>query len=53
MRREGIADAAIDNFRHYYQQLEAVESGLLLESRLEPADESSDSSALRVDEGMY
>ncbi len=29
MREEGVADAAIANFRHYYEQLVAGESGML------------------------
>ena len=36
MEREGIADEAIAVFRHYYEQLEAGETGLLRESELEP-----------------
>jgi len=36
MRREGVPDAAIDTFTHYYRQLEGGEEGLLRESELEP-----------------
>ena len=36
MRREGLPDAAIDTFRHYYEQLAAGESGMLPESEIEP-----------------
>jgi UTP--glucose-1-phosphate uridylyltransferase len=36
MRREGVGDAAIETFRHYYAQLEAGERGFLRESDLEP-----------------
>ena len=39
MRREGLADAAVETFRHYYEQLEAGESGMLPEADLEPVDE--------------
>src|SRR5690349_6198055 len=36
MREEGVADAAINNFEHYYRQLEAGETGLMPESSIEP-----------------
>jgi UTP--glucose-1-phosphate uridylyltransferase len=36
MRREGLPDAAIDTFRHYYQQLAEGETGMLPESEIEP-----------------
>jgi UTP--glucose-1-phosphate uridylyltransferase len=36
MEREGIADAAIDVFRHYYEQLAEGETGMLPESEIEP-----------------
>jgi UTP--glucose-1-phosphate uridylyltransferase len=36
MRQEGVADAAISNFEHYYRQLEAGETGLMPESSIEP-----------------
>src|SRR4051812_2328356 len=39
MRREEIADAAIETFRHYFQQLEAGETGLMPEDSIEPVDE--------------
>src|SRR3954467_6448455 len=39
MRREGLADAAVQTFRHYYEQLEAGETGLMPEAHLEPIDE--------------
>jgi UTP--glucose-1-phosphate uridylyltransferase len=39
MRREGIADIAIETFRHYYEQLEAGETGLMPEDELEPVGE--------------
>jgi len=38
MRREGLADAAVETFRHYYEQLVAGETGVLAESELEPLD---------------
>src|SRR4051794_15128298 len=36
MRREGLAEAAVETFRHYYEQLEAGETGLMPEDSLEP-----------------
>ena len=38
MRREGLADAAVETFAHYYEQLEAGESGLMPEATIEPVD---------------
>jgi len=46
MRREGMPDAAIATFEHYYRQLEAGESGLLPEHALEPVRELPDADAL-------
>jgi UTP--glucose-1-phosphate uridylyltransferase len=39
MRGEGLPDAAIDTFRHYYQQLAEGATGMLPESEIEPVDE--------------
>jgi len=39
MREEGVADAAINAFEHYYRQLEAGETGLLPEDSIEPVTE--------------
>jgi UTP--glucose-1-phosphate uridylyltransferase len=36
MRTEGVADAAIRAFEHYYRQLEAGETGLMPEDSIEP-----------------
>jgi UTP--glucose-1-phosphate uridylyltransferase len=36
MQREGVADAAIRAFEHYYRQLEAGETGLMPEESIEP-----------------
>jgi UTP--glucose-1-phosphate uridylyltransferase len=36
MRQEGVADAAIRAFEHYYRQLEAGETGLIPEDSIEP-----------------
>jgi UTP--glucose-1-phosphate uridylyltransferase len=38
MRREGLPDAAIDTFRHYYEQLAEGETGMLPESDIEPVE---------------
>ena len=37
MRRDGLPDAAVDTFRHYYEQLASGETGMLPESEIEPA----------------
>ena len=39
MRAEGLPDVAIDNFAHYYEQLERGETGMLPESEIEPVDD--------------
>jgi UTP--glucose-1-phosphate uridylyltransferase len=36
MEAEGIPQAAIDTFRHYYEQLESGETGMLPEDSIEP-----------------
>jgi UTP--glucose-1-phosphate uridylyltransferase len=46
MRREGVPDAAVATFEHYYRQLEAGESGLLPEDALEPVRELPDADTL-------
>lgn len=46
MRREGVPDAAIATFRHYYEQLEAGESGMIPEDAIEPVRELTDADAL-------
>jgi UTP--glucose-1-phosphate uridylyltransferase len=46
MRAEGVADLAIRNFTHYYEQLVAGEEGLLPESSIEPVSEVPDASDL-------
>jgi UTP--glucose-1-phosphate uridylyltransferase len=42
MRREGSPEAAIDTFRHYYQQLAAGETGMLPESEIEPVEDAQE-----------
>ena len=39
MREEGVDDAAVNAFAHYYDQLESGEQGLLPDADLEPVDE--------------
>jgi UTP--glucose-1-phosphate uridylyltransferase len=39
MRREGLPDAAIDTFRHYYEQLAEGETGMIPESEIEPVED--------------
>ena len=39
MEAEGIPQAAIDTFRHYYEQLESGETGMLPEDSIEPVEE--------------
>jgi UTP--glucose-1-phosphate uridylyltransferase len=46
MRAEGLGDAAVDTFRHYYERLRAGEQGVLAEAELEPVDELPDFGAL-------
>ncbi|HET6550859.1 MAG TPA: hypothetical protein VFG79_20515, partial [Solirubrobacter sp.] len=42
MRSEGVADAAIRAFEHYYRQLEAGETGLMPEDSIEPVTDLPD-----------
>jgi UTP--glucose-1-phosphate uridylyltransferase len=42
MEREGVARAAIDTFRHYYEQLREGETGMLPESEIEPVEDVQD-----------
>jgi UTP--glucose-1-phosphate uridylyltransferase len=46
MRGEGLPDVAIDNFRHYYELLQAGETGLMPESDIEPVDDVVDADDL-------
>src|SRR5215216_1372438 len=52
MRREGVPDAAIATFRHYYQQLVAGESGMLPDSELEPIEEIPEADAQPLDRAV-
>jgi UTP--glucose-1-phosphate uridylyltransferase len=46
MRRDGVPDAAIATFRHYYAQLEAGETGMLPEAAIDPVRELPTADAL-------
>ncbi len=46
MRRDGVADAAVETFRFYYERLEAGDRGVLPEADLEPVEEVPDAEAL-------
>jgi UTP--glucose-1-phosphate uridylyltransferase len=46
MRAEGLGEAAVETFRHYYGLLQQGETGTLPESELEPVDEIPDFSQL-------
>lgn len=50
MRREGLPDAAIDTFRFYYEQLVAGETGMVLESDIEPLTDPPDAGDLPDDD---
>src|SRR5919206_1226149 len=39
MRAEGVGDAAVATFEHYYERLRAGEQGMLPEDELEPVDD--------------
>ena len=42
MRLQGVPDAAIASFRHYYEQLDSGVSGMVPEDSIEPAQEVAD-----------
>ncbi len=46
MRREGVPEAAVATFGHYYEQLAAGESGMIPEDTIEPVRELPDADAL-------
>ena len=50
MRGEGLPDAAIDAFAHYYRRLAEGEQGMLPESELEPVEDVQDSAELPDDD---
>jgi UTP--glucose-1-phosphate uridylyltransferase len=51
MEAEGIPQAAIDTFRHYYEQLESGETGLLPEDSIEPVDDVAELDELPEEDG--
>ena len=46
MHREGVPEAAIDTFRHYYRQLAEGATGMLPESEIEPVSDLQDHDSL-------
>jgi UTP--glucose-1-phosphate uridylyltransferase len=46
MRRDGVGEAAIEAFRHYYQRLEEGDTGVLPEAELEPVESLPDAEEL-------
>src|SRR3954471_21126050 len=50
MRADGVAEAAVDTFGRYYEQLQAGEVGTMSESDLEPVTELPDAEELPEDE---
>jgi UTP--glucose-1-phosphate uridylyltransferase len=46
MEREGVPEAAVNTFRHYYEQLEAGETGMIPESAIDPVTDLPDADAL-------
>jgi UTP--glucose-1-phosphate uridylyltransferase len=50
MRADGVAEAAVETFGRYYEQLEAGDVGSLPESELEPVTELPDAEELPEDE---
>src|SRR3982750_4201631 len=51
MEAEGLPDAAIDTFRHYYEQLSGGETGMLPESEIEPVEDVATLDELPDEEG--
>ncbi|CAA9536481.1 MAG: UTP--glucose-1-phosphate uridylyltransferase [uncultured Solirubrobacteraceae bacterium] len=49
MQAEGLGEAAVDTFRHYYELLRSGEGGMLPESALEPVEDVPDLSSLPDD----
>jgi UTP--glucose-1-phosphate uridylyltransferase len=49
MRAEGVADAAIRAFEHYYEQLEAGETGLIPEDSIDPVTDVAELDELTAD----
>ena len=51
MEAEGIPEAAIATFRHYYEQLESGETGMLPEDSIEPVEEVAEFDELPDEDG--
>src|SRR5204863_969698 len=51
MKAEGIPQAAIDTFRHYYEQLESGETGMLPEDSIEPVEDVTSLDELSEEDG--
>ncbi len=49
MRADGVHEAAIDTFRHYFEQLVAGETGLMPEAEIEPVTDVPDFADLAED----
>ena len=52
MEAEGVPEAAINTFRHYYEQLESGETGMLPEAEIEPVDEVASLDDLPDDDSL-
>jgi UTP--glucose-1-phosphate uridylyltransferase len=50
MRAEGVADAAIETFRHYYERLRSGDPGTITEADIEPIESLPDAEELPDDE---
>ena len=51
MRAEGLADEAIETFRHYYEQLVAGETGMIPERDIEPVEQLPEYDDLPASDG--
>src|SRR5215217_8623776 len=51
MEAEGIPEAAIATFRHYYEQLESGETGMLPEDSIEPVEDVTEFADLPEEDG--
>jgi UTP--glucose-1-phosphate uridylyltransferase len=51
MEAEGVPQAAIDTFRHYYEQLESGETGMLPEDTIEPVEDVTSFEDLPSEDG--
>jgi UTP--glucose-1-phosphate uridylyltransferase len=50
MRADGVADIAVDTFRHYFERLRAGDEGVLPEAEIEPVAELPDADELPADD---